>query len=447
MKTADPAANATRPDVGTLDLAATGDSLVTRRLSANAEPAFREVVAILRGAHAAFTNLETTIHDRLGIPAAESGGTWMASPPCVAEELRWAGLGLLSRANNHALDWGVEGMRETSRLLDEQGLTHAGAGDDLGSARRAAIRDTPAGRVALVAVASTFPSWSRAGRVRNDIPGRPGINPLRWASVHLLDPPAFAAMRSIAAGLGVAPSAADHAIRLFDTIFVPWQRTGLGVDALPRDLAGNLESVRDARERADWVIVSLHTHESSGDVHGPAPFAVDFARRCVDSGADAVVMHGSHVLRGIEIHRGRPILYGLGNFIYQANLVERLPADAFEKFDLPDDAGDEAVFARVEQLATGEAQRPIAGRSPHLVGSAYSVLAHLRLARSGHSRIDLYPLTLGPEKSRELCGYPRLATGPVAEEIVRLLRDLSAPFGTTVLPRDGRGVVELAHVG
>jgi poly-gamma-glutamate synthesis protein (capsule biosynthesis protein) len=442
-----PATTTERSGVGTLDIAATGDSLVTRRLSTHEEPEFLDVLGILRDAHAAFTNLETTIHDCGVSPAAESGGTWMVSPPCIADELRQAGFGLLSRANNHALDWGVEGMRETSRLLDEQGLTHAGVGDDLASARRAAIRDTPAGRIALVAVASTFPAWSRAGRARNDVPGRPGINPLRWASVQLLGPQAFAALRSIAAELGVAPSSTDQAIRLFDTVFVPWQRTGLGVDALPHDLAGNLASVRDARDRADWVIVSLHTHESGGNVHGPAPFAVDFARKCVDSGADAVLMHGSHVLRGIELHHGKPILYGLGNFVYQANLVERLPADAFDKFDLPEDAGDEDVFARFEQLSTKAGMQPVAGRSPHLVGSAYSVLARLRLARSGPGEIRLHPLTLGPDRSREQCGYPRLATGPVADEILRLLRDLSAPFGTTVEPRDGCGVVALASRG
>jgi poly-gamma-glutamate synthesis protein (capsule biosynthesis protein) len=432
---------------GSLDLAATGDSLVTRRLSTLEEPAFVRVLEILRGANAAFTNLETTIHDGKGFPAAESGGTWMLSPPCIAEELRWAGLVLLARANNHALDWGIEGMRETSRLLDEQGLTHAGAGDDLAGARRAVVRETPAGRIALVSATSTFPPWSRAGSARGEVSGRPGINPLRWAKVQLLGPQAFSAMRSVAAELGIAPSSTDHALRLFDSIFVPWERTGLGVDALPQDVAGNLASIREARGRADWVVVSLHTHEDGGSVHAPAPFAVAFARQCVDSGADVVLMHGSHVLRGIEIHHGRPIFYGLGNFIYQANLVERLPADAFERFDLPEDADDEAVFARLEQLAAKAGTSPVAGRSPHLVGSAYSVLARLRWSRGGLAEIRLHPLTLGPDEARAQCGYPRLATGACAEEILQLMRSLSAPFGTNVVARDGCGIVELAPAG
>jgi poly-gamma-glutamate synthesis protein (capsule biosynthesis protein) len=422
-------------------LAATGDSLVTQRLSTIEEPEFLGVVEILRNADAAFTNLETTIHDGEAFPSALSGGTWMVSPPCIAEELNWAGLRLLSRANNHALDWAVDGMRETTRLLDAQGLTHAGVGECLATARQAAFRDTPAGRVALISAASTFPDWSRAGDARKDIMGRPGLNPLRWAKVHLLSPQAFRAMQSIAAEVGIVVSDPGQPINLFDTVFIPWQSTCAGVQASPQDLAGNLASVRDARERADWLVVSLHTHEDSGNIHQPAPFAVTFARQCIENGADVVLMHGAHVLRGIEIHQGKPIFYGLGNFIYQANLVGRLPADVFERFGLPADADNETVMAQFEQVAANSYAHSIAGRSPHLFGSGYSVLAQLRLSHRAPPEIRLYPLTLGPERSRALCGYPRLADGPLAEEIIKLLCDLSAPFGTTVVSRDGGAVV------
>jgi poly-gamma-glutamate synthesis protein (capsule biosynthesis protein) len=232
-------------------LAATGDTLVTRRLSTLGEPAFARVVALLRSADAAFTNLETTIHDGAGHPSAQSGGTWMVAPAYAVDELHWAGLRLLARANNHALDWAVEGMRATTRLLDAQGLTHAGVGEDLAAAREPAYRDTPGGRVALVSAASTFPEWSRAGHARKDVRGRPGLNPLRWAKVHLLSPQAFRAMQGIAAEVGIVANDPGQAIHLFDTVFVPWQSTGAGVEAFPQDLAGNLASVRAARAHAD----------------------------------------------------------------------------------------------------------------------------------------------------------------------------------------------------
>ncbi|GIK86262.1 MAG: hypothetical protein BroJett026_17430 [Betaproteobacteria bacterium] len=69
------------------------------------------------------------------------------------------------------------------------------------------------------------------------------------------------------------------------------------------------------------------------------------------------------------------------------------------------------------------------------------MLAQLRYAGGALREIRLHPLTLGPERSRALCGYPRLADGPLAAGIVALLRDLSAPFGTRIEARDGCGIV------
>ena len=94
-----------------------------------------------------------------------------------------------------------------------------------------------------------------------------------------------------------------------------------------------------------------------------------------------------------------------------------------------------------EQVAAKSFAHSIAGRSPHLFGSGYSVLAQLRLSRRAPPEIRLHPLTLGPDRSRTGCGYPRLADGPLAEGIIKLLRDLCAPFGTTVVARDGAAVV------
>jgi poly-gamma-glutamate capsule biosynthesis protein CapA/YwtB (metallophosphatase superfamily) len=428
---------------GDLIIAATGDSLITRRLSVHTEPEFLQIVEILRSADAAFTNLETTIHDFRAHPAAESGGTWMASPTYVAEELKWAGFSLLSRANNHSMDWGIEGMRDTTAALDALDMTHAGIGDDLVRARQAAYRNTPAGRIALVSAASTFAPWGRAGNPRKDIQGRPGLNPLRWSKVHLLSPAAYQAMQAIAREAGIMPGAPGKPIHLFDTTFLPWDKTAIGVEALPADLHGNLAAVRQAREQADCVIVSLHTHEDGGNIHLPAPFAVKFGRQCIDNGADLVLMHGAHVLRGIEIYKGKPVFYGLGNFIYQAQQVEKLPADVFENLGLALDSDEEAVFCRFEQISADVKAHPVSGRSPHLFGSAYSVLPILRFSNRRLEEIRLHPVTLGPDMDRLLCGYPRLATGRLADEIIELARSVSAPFGTKLVCLNGCGIIDL----
>src|SRR5579864_1408375 len=134
----------------TWSLAATGDTVSTRRLSVYENyPAFKSLVAVIRAADAAFTNLEISLFrmtDFNGYPQAESGGIWFVGPPEAAQDLKWMGFTLFNRANNHATEYGVEGMMETDRLLDSLSLVHAGSGMTLGEAAQARYLDTSKGR-------------------------------------------------------------------------------------------------------------------------------------------------------------------------------------------------------------------------------------------------------------------------------------------------------------
>ena len=114
---------------------------------------------MLRGADVLYGNLETTIFDArrfTGAPYSWDGTGTMHREPAVAKDLKAMGFALVSRANNHSLDWGLEGMRETSRHLEEAGIVHAGVGEDRGLARAPQFLETRAARVALVSIASTF---------------------------------------------------------------------------------------------------------------------------------------------------------------------------------------------------------------------------------------------------------------------------------------------------
>ena len=84
-------------------IAATGDSIITRRLSIHDEERFLSLVKIIRDADVAFTNLEISLHDYKGYPVADSG-THVIAEPLMAEELKWMGFDILSRANNHSID-------------------------------------------------------------------------------------------------------------------------------------------------------------------------------------------------------------------------------------------------------------------------------------------------------------------------------------------------------
>ena len=160
-------------------MALTGDSIITRRLSVYNEPEFLQMIELLRSVDVAFTNLEVLFHDYEPFPMHESGGTYMRADPLLAKELFWAGFDMVSRANNHTGDYGILGMRLTTKYVDEAGLVHAGIGDSLPEAREAKFLDTAKARVALISCASTFPDHVRAGKSRGDIPPRPGLNPRR----------------------------------------------------------------------------------------------------------------------------------------------------------------------------------------------------------------------------------------------------------------------------
>jgi len=428
-----------------LILAATGDSLITRRLSTNLEENFLSVVKLIRSADVAFTNLETTIHDYKGYPAAQSGGAWMVSPPYVAEELKWAGFNLLSRANNHTMDWSEGGMFATSEILDKVGLTHAGVGKNLAEARRPAFMDTAKGRAALISASSSFAPWGRAGHARRDVQGRPGLNPLRYETTYHMRRETFDVLRKLREDLGLPVRAGEkpEELSLLGVRFAVSEGVEIEMRAHEGDLEGNLRSVREASRQADWVIISLHTHERGKDNYTPAEFVVTFARACIDAGADAVIMHGSHVLRGVEVYKDRPIFYSLANFIYQSRCLQKLPEDIYERSGLGPDATPADAF---DLMAKGfySSDRPRAEDSaPHLTGSTHSILAISKFEDRRLSEVKLYPVTLGPERHRIHCGYPRLAPGDLGKKIIDIMTKLSSPFGTQVEYKDGVGIVKL----
>jgi len=98
------------PGPGGMTMALTGDAIITRRFSPYQEPAFLKMIEIVRGADMAFTNLEMLFHDYEPYPMHQSGGTYMRAEPALLKELIWAGFDLVSLANNHTGDYGVDGM-------------------------------------------------------------------------------------------------------------------------------------------------------------------------------------------------------------------------------------------------------------------------------------------------------------------------------------------------
>jgi len=433
------AGQAPRPPSSTITLALTGDSIITRKLSVHSEPAFAQLIDLIRAADAAFTNLEVLFHDYEPAPMHESGGTWMRAEPELAKELAWAGFDLVSRANNHAGDYGPEGMRLTSKHVREAGLVEAGVGESLAEAREARFLDTPRGRIALVSVASTFPDHSRAAPARDGVRGRPGLSPLRFTTTYQVTRAQLDSLRATARALGLRAPDGDR-VRLFGQTFAVGDAPAVRTEPLKEDVDQIAAVVRGASRLSDLTIVTIHAHEGApGDRATPAQFLPTFARAMVDAGADVFAGHGPHVVRGIEIYQGKPLIYSLGDFIFQNETLLRMPAEAYGQYGLGPDAGVADFNARRYDNDTRgfPADREI---WEGLV--AVGTWQDRRLVA-----LRLYPITLGFGQPSARRGRPVLAEGELAQKILKDVADRSKPFGTDIGVSSGVGVVGLKVSG
>ena len=426
-----------------ISIVATGDSLATLRLSVFDEEQYRAMLQILRSGDIAFTNLEMLLGNFESAPAAESGGTYVMGEPFMAEELKWMGFNLYSRANNHSLDFGEGGLFSTSRILDHLRLVHAGVGENLARARAPAYLETKNGRVAMVSTSSTFASFGRAGETRRDLIGRPGLNPLRYQTKLILPFKLMRQLRQAFKEAGVPfRKEKDGAISLMNLRFAGGTRPEVVTSPNEADLKGIIVSIKDAKRQADYVLVSLHAHEARGsDRERPAEFLEVFSRKCIDAGASAVIGHGPHLLRGIEIYKKRPIMYSLGNFIFMNETVRYQPSENFEKFGLPWDASPADFFdARARR-----GRKPEGGHKWFTYDTVFweSAIAKMTWEGNAIGELLLYPLTLGFEKPRSQRGRPTLAEGRHAKIVLERIRKLSLSYGTRMDIVDGVGKIAL----
>ena len=432
-----------------ITLAVTGDSSICKRVSVLNETCFLSIVKIIREVDVAFTNVESVIHDYSGpevYPCESGGGTWTRAPSFMAEELKWMGFNLVSRANNHALDYSYGGMFNTSRVLDAAGIVHAGVGMNLAEAREPAYLDTKNGRVALISMSSTFSRFKRAGEQRADVKGRPGLNPLRF--YYVVDSATIERIKDIAVNvLGMEFFQEDDAyyfVRpgLHNSVykFVEDVRPGVRRAAWEEDVKGNLRSIREARRQADLVLVQLHFHEweigKGREV--PAEFVPPFARACIDEGADAFIGQGAHTLRGIEIYKSRPIFYEPETFV-SSGKVTRLPSDyyrnpMYRKYAKVDLRGHDATPLDALEARRAAPLQRVQREHP------FERCAVVGVCTFEEDRqlieLKLYPCSKGKE-------IPMLADKDTGKKIIEYLGKLSSSYGTVINFEEGVGQVKI----
>lgn len=421
--------SAQAPSSGTFRFALTGDSLITLRVSVFDEPGYLQIFERLRKADAAFTNFEMLVHNFEYPGAPVSGDTYMGAPAYVLDELKWAGFNLFNIANNHSFDFGTDGLLSNLRAFDRAGLVYAGAGENLARARAPAYMETKKGRVALIAGCSTFSILSPAGEQRPDLKGRPGLNPLRFQVAYTVDRATLAGLRALTAGAGN-----PEELRFLGATFRAGEKPGIKTTPDANDLKGLTASIHEARRQADWVMVSFHSHENPPEGRFmPAEFLVTYAHAAIDAGADLFVGHGPHLLRGIEIYKGKPIFYSIGNFIFQNETIRFQPQENYAKMNLPLTATPSEYF----DARSGNDTRSYP--ADHELWESAVAEAVFNSNREV-TEIDLYPISLGFKQGRTVRGRPLPADPQLARQLVERIATRSEKWGTKIVFDGAKGV-------
>jgi hypothetical protein len=420
--------------------AAVGDLLEVRPIMPLRDPGFLAVDRIVKSADVAFGNGEMPLIDvsAPGIyPQAENGGSNIYGVPAVAADWRAQGFTMVSRANNHSTDWGVAGMNMTDDYLDKARVMHAGTGRDEAAARAVRFLETPWGRIGLAATTSTFEGNEPAGAPLGDVPGRPGASVIRTVQTLLVD---RATLDGLKRYYGDPAYHEDDTVGA-DTITVLGQpyavgpKPGIRFEMDPHDLAQILRGVRQGSAASNFLVFSVHCHDSASGIDNDVPqgdFMRILAHDVIDAGADAFVGHGPHQLGGIEIYKGKPIFYSLGNYIFQLDLAENVMPELWpaRKLD-PSKATDAELMGAFLQHYFA---------SPKWWQSVVAVSTY----RNGNvATIRLYPLDLGVNRPQHSRGIPVLAPPGEADTILNHMAELSAAFGTHIEIEKGVGVIHV----
>ena len=422
---------------------ACGDAFATQRLPKGGYEGFEEIQACVKAHDVAFLNLESTFHDREGIPSALSGGTWAMSDPRILDDMKEYGFNLFNTANNHSCDYSQSGVLATIEHLKKRDMIFAGTGKDLGDASKPYYLETKYARVAMIACNSSGNDSARAGAQTEDLPGRPGANPMRCQKRFHVDQVHYDMVKELAEITKVNAST-ERSIELGYTAPYAEGQFPFGtsrfilddhcwVESVPH--AGDMERmekmIKEARKQADIVLVSIHSHHyDERTTNLPSQFIETFAHNCIDAGADVVIGHGPHELQGIEKYNNGLIFYSIGNYIFETETVEYQPWDAYAN------KGYDATM-KVGEYMDLRSKNGTAGYGT-LWEIWNSVMAAWTMEDGKITEVQLYPVTLNMEKSRAQKGKPVMNK---SEKTLNYLAELSKPYGTEIEIVDGVGYI------
>ncbi|MEN9627361.1 MAG: hypothetical protein RJA10_588 [Pseudomonadota bacterium] len=320
---------------------------------------------LLRSADLVVGHVEVP-HTRRGIEQSTDVPAPPADPEHLAALAR-AGVHVATLAGNHMHDAGPDGIRDTVATLRALGLATTGAGMGLAEARTPAVVQRGGRRIGVLSYNCVGP---REGWATSRKPGCAYVKVLTHYEL-------------------------DHAS--------PGGPPTIYTFAAPESLDAMAADIEALRLQVDVLLVALH----KGLGHVPARvehYERAVSRAAIDAGADAVVGHHAHILRGVELHRGKPIFHGLGNFVTVTRALS-----------VENNASPERLaWARRRQQLFGFVPDPAMPAYPFHPDSRHTLLASLRVAADGTldagvvpCRIDAQarPVPLGPAQAGATLDY------------------------------------------
>ncbi|MBQ3529773.1 MAG: CapA family protein [Oscillospiraceae bacterium] len=415
----------------------TGDSI----LMENMPESYRGLAPIrdyIAQADVRINNMEMVLSNYDRFASTYCGGLWLTAEPAVLDDILKYGFNCFGFANNHTMDYSYGGVESTLEALKAKNMPVCGAGMSLAEATAPAMVDTKEGKVAVLSITSTCDDAARAGDPGHMIPARPGLNMLRHSETFLVNADHMKALEEIADAThingrinnskrGGYTVSKPGIFNLGTAEFKLSEVEGKSSAPHPQDMERMRLAVEAAKKDAEYVVVCFHSHEIKGELdEEPDYFIEEFARKCIDWGACAVVGSGTHQIKAIEMYKGKPIFYSIANFIFQSEKPKQFPPDYHDRYGIDRSlTAQEAMYIRSDGGKRGlETEfKNYKGLMPLLEFEGDTV-----------KKITIKPVELGfYHEDKSVKGLPHNANDAVTQEVLETLQNLSAEYGTKLV--------------
>jgi poly-gamma-glutamate synthesis protein (capsule biosynthesis protein) len=308
----------------------------------------------------------------------------------------------------------------------------------------ASFLEMPKGRIALVGMHTDTTGRLGATRRTGSAGGRAGLSALRLTTYHEVTAEQLEALRKVRNAIHTPPPGMSNPLplptgepadrlQLLDTWYQAGSRPGFKHYVMDQsDLRDITRNIRNGKQYADFMIATIHAHQgpwvSQKWAHEDETpdFLIELAHASIENGADAFVGHGPHVLRGIEIYRGKPVFYGLGEFFRQSD------------WRIVGSSGGASELTNAEIAKQDMDRRDV--RAPIMYES---LIALSRYDQARLVEVVLYPIDTRFDGPLSWVGIPRPAPPQTARRILERLQALSKPFGTTIAIEGNVGVIRI----